>query len=37
MNVREAAGSFNLLKSLLQDRISKIRKGSEIQVPLKLG
>jgi hypothetical protein len=37
MNVREAAGWFNLPKSLLQDRILKTKKGSELQVLPKLG
>jgi transposase len=37
MSVREAAGMFNLAKSSLRDRISKIRKGREVQVPPKLG
>jgi transposase len=37
MSVREAADRFNLPKSSLQDRISKIRKGSEVHVPPKLG
>jgi hypothetical protein len=33
MSVREAAGGFNLPKSSLHDRILKIRKGREVQVP----
>jgi hypothetical protein len=36
MSVREAAGRFNLPKSSLQDRISKIRKDSKVQVPPEL-
>jgi hypothetical protein len=33
MSVREAAGRLNLPKTPLQDKISKMRKGSEVQVP----
>jgi hypothetical protein len=35
ISVTEAANLFNLPKSSLQDRISKIRKASEIQIPPK--
>jgi hypothetical protein len=33
MSVTEAAGRLNLPKTSLQDKISKMRKGSEVQVP----
>jgi hypothetical protein len=35
MNDTKAASRFNLPKSSLQDRIPKIRKGSEVQIPPK--
>jgi hypothetical protein len=37
ISVREAAGMFNFPKSSFQDRIWKIRKRREVQVPPKLG
>jgi hypothetical protein len=37
LSVREAAGRLNLPKNSLQGRISKIRKGSKIQIAPKLG
>jgi hypothetical protein len=37
MSVREAEGRFNLPKSSLQDKISKAREGSKVQVqPIRL-
>jgi transposase len=37
ISVKEAANRFNLSKGSLQDRISKTRKGSEVQIPPKSG